>query len=374
MGKKQHQQDKLYLTSTEWKNFFGGKKTDNLTSNADALEFRRVPFSCCTLTYQPFKHPYCTLEGHVFDLENIVPFLKKYGRNPITGEKLDGKSLIKLNFFKNSKDQFHCPITFKIFNENTHIVAISKTGNVFSYDAVEELNIKANYYKDLLNDEPFIKKDIITIQDPSNLTKFNLNQFFYVKENLKWEKDDSADRKDPNYCLKSINTEAKSTLDELKATYVAPSTSTSSSNYSLSSKAPKADSVNAASYSTGRVAASFTSTVMEICTSQEPAIIHEDEIRWARMRKLGKKGYVCLSTNFGRLNIELFCDQVPRICENFLKHCADKYYKDTVFHRSIKNFMIQGGDPTGTGTGGESVKIGKLHSLKTKQKQIVNFN
>ena len=92
MGKKQHQQDKLYLTSSEWKNFYGGKKTDLTTSNADTNEFRRLPFSCCALSFQPFKHPYCTLGGHVFDLENIVPFLKKYGKNPIDGIYLSDES------------------------------------------------------------------------------------------------------------------------------------------------------------------------------------------------------------------------------------------------------------------------------------------
>lgn len=167
-----------------------------------------------------------------------------------------------------------------------------------------------------------------------------MNNFFYLKEKLKWTEDDSVERQDPNYYLKSINTEARNTLAELKTSYVAPSTSTSSSNYQLSSKAPKADIVNAATYSTGRVAASFTSTVMEIVTTQEPAIIDENEIRWERIKKLGKKGYVCLVTNLGRLNIEVFCDQVPRVAENFMKLCSTKYYKDTLFHRSVKNFMV----------------------------------
>ena len=146
MGKKQHQQDKLYLTSTEWKNFYGGKKT---TSNCtfEANEFRRLPFYCCCLSLQPCKHPYATLEGHVFDLENILPFLKKHGRNPVTGESLDAKTLFKLNFHKNPKDQYHCPITFKVFNENSHIVCIAKTGNTFSYEVRVGNQIKYERFK-----------------------------------------------------------------------------------------------------------------------------------------------------------------------------------------------------------------------------------
>ncbi|GBO31436.1 Peptidyl-prolyl cis-trans isomerase-like 2, partial [Araneus ventricosus] len=44
----------------------------------------------------------------------------------------------------------------------------------------------------------------------------------------------------------------------------------------------------------------------------------------------------------------------PKTCENFIKLSKSGYYENTIFHRSIKNFMIQGGDPTGTGSGGES--------------------
>jgi peptidyl-prolyl cis-trans isomerase-like protein 2 len=79
MGKKQHQSDKLYLTASEWKNHFGGKK-DNKESAKDAKDFRRLPFYCCSLSFQACKHPYCSLEGHVFELENIVPFIKKYSK------------------------------------------------------------------------------------------------------------------------------------------------------------------------------------------------------------------------------------------------------------------------------------------------------
>ena len=49
------------------------------------------------------------------------------------------------------------------------------------------------------------------------------------------------------------------------------------------------------------------------------------------------------------------CDIVPRTAENFLGLAAKGYYDGTIFHRNIRNFMIQGGDPTGTGKGGESL-------------------
>eukprot|EP00658_Telonema_sp_P-2_P011047 TRINITY_DN14200_c0_g1_i1.p1 TRINITY_DN14200_c0_g1~~TRINITY_DN14200_c0_g1_i1.p1 ORF type:complete len:164 (-),score=26.68 TRINITY_DN14200_c0_g1_i1:520-1011(-) len=69
---------------------------------------------------------------------------------------------------------------------------------------------------------------------------------------------------------------------------------------------------------------------------------------------------VTLNTSLGELKIELHCDEVPRTCENFLALAASGYYDDVVFHRNIRGFMIQGGDPTGTGKGGESIWGGKF--------------
>ena len=53
--------------------------------------------------------------------------------------------------------------------------------------------------------------------------------------------------------------------------------------------------------------------------------------------------------------MELFCEDAPKTCHNFLALCASNYYDNTVFTRLIKKFIIQGGDPTGTGKGGESI-------------------
>ena len=124
MGKKQHQKDKLYITNKEWREEWGGKRAESLENS----RFKRLPFNCCSLTFQPFEHPLCTKEGVVFDLMSIVPYLKKYGANPVTGEALNAKDLVKLNFHKNSNGKMHCPITYKVFTENSHIVAIKQTG------------------------------------------------------------------------------------------------------------------------------------------------------------------------------------------------------------------------------------------------------
>ena len=59
-----------------------------------------------------------------------------------------------------------------------------------------------------------------------------------------------------------------------------------------------------------------------------------------------------LHTNHGAVAIELFDDDAPKTVENFLKLSRDGFYNGVIFHRIIPDFMIQGGDPTGTGSGG----------------------
>lgn len=62
-----------------------------------------------------------------------------------------------------------------------------------------------------------------------------------------------------------------------------------------------------------------------------------------------------MKTNKGDIEIMLFPEQAPLACENFITHATDGYYDGLIFHRVINQFMIQGGDPTGTGMGGESI-------------------
>ncbi|XP_031619618.1 RING-type E3 ubiquitin-protein ligase PPIL2 [Contarinia nasturtii] len=349
MGKRQHQKDKMYLTYTEWSQFYGGKK---LESNEDEhIKFKRLPFDCCSITMIPFETPYSDLDGNIFELNAIIDFLKTFKVNPITGKPCDSKSLIKLNFHRNADGDYHCPSLFKPFTKNSYIVAIASTGNVFSYEAVEQLNIKTKNWKDLVDDTPFVRKDIITIQDPNKLEKFNISTFYHIRKGLRVEtEEEKLEKKDPHGRLKTVSAETKDILNELEAGF--KSNEKKDETEASSSRKVIADKFNSAHYSTGAVAASFTSTAMAPVYNHEAAILDDCIVRYERVKK---KGYVRLNTNLGPLNIELYCDMVPKTCENFMRHCSNGYYDGTVFHRSIKNFMIQGGDPTKSGRGGKSI-------------------
>ena len=64
---------------------------------------------------------------------------------------------------------------------------------------------------------------------------------------------------------------------------------------------------------------------------------------------------VILHTTMGDITLRLFPEEAPMAYENFVTHARNGYYDDVIFHRIIENFMIQGGDPDGTGMGGESI-------------------
>lgn len=71
--------------------------------------------------------------------------------------------------------------------------------------------------------------------------------------------------------------------------------------------------------------------------------------------KIVKSPVVVFETNLGNFEITLKPDVAPKTCENFLGLVGKGYYDGISFHRVIKDFMIQGGDPTGTGAGGSSI-------------------
>lgn len=79
---------------------------------------------------------------------------------------------------------------------------------------------------------------------------------------------------------------------------------------------------------------------------------------------------VTLHTDLGTIKLELFCESCPRACENFLALCASDYYNGCLFHRNIKGFIVQTGDPTGTGKGGNSIWARKFEDEFKEQLKV----
>jgi len=69
---------------------------------------------------------------------------------------------------------------------------------------------------------------------------------------------------------------------------------------------------------------------------------------------------IVFDTSVGSFSVELYDQHAPKTCFNFLELVKMGYYDETIFHRVIRDFMVQGGDPSGTGRGGESVFGGKF--------------
>jgi peptidyl-prolyl cis-trans isomerase-like 1 len=80
----------------------------------------------------------------------------------------------------------------------------------------------------------------------------------------------------------------------------------------------------------------------------------------ATMSNESDRPNVLLKTSMGDITLELYWDHAPRTCDNLKELVKKGYYNGTIFHRVIPDFMVQGGDPTGTGRGGSSIYGHKL--------------
>ncbi|KAJ1505023.1 hypothetical protein HMI54_015823 [Coelomomyces lativittatus] len=357
--------DKLYITHSEWSNqfskggmTFGGARTGQTKSSS---EFRRLPFYCCSLSLQTFKTPICTKEGYIFEYENILHWLSQHKNvHPITGGSLSVSELIHLHFQKTDAG-FRCPITLKDFTDASHIVAIAPSGNVYSYDAVKELNIDQKYWFDLIDETiSFKKKDIIVIQDPTDLTKRNFEDFWYLKQSNTFTKPE--DEGNSNILTTGLSTKVFQEMSTTKFSKILPSGATVEKDPLKTNLEFGKETIQ----STGEVGASFTSTSRVPQTKTHVIELNDDKFMYQaftedhmKLKKQNRnysagQGYVKIKTNLGDLNVELFCVLAPRTCHNFLLLCKNGYYKNVIFHRSISGFMIQGGDPSGTGRGGKS--------------------
>jgi len=354
--------------------------------------FTALPFDCCALSMSPYEDPVCTKTGALYDLLNIVPYIKKHRQCPVTGQPLGGKDLIRLTMSKNGEGKWQCPILCKPFAVNTHVVAIRPTGNVFSYEAVKELNLKTKTYTDLIDGTPFDPAaDIITLQNPKNPAAVALRspvKFHHISSSApvsaasggapaasaaaSSSQDDrvGASGVRANAAIKRVLEGVAAASDDIAAkakkarAMVQATGAAERAEHAKILQALGMTGTANGTASTGAMAASFTSSAQGPITQQELAQLTDGELREARWRAaaaLKKKAYVAINiAGFGSLNLQLHVDRAPATCDNFLTLAARGYYNGVSFHRLIPKFMLQGGDPSGKGTGGECAWGGKF--------------
>ncbi|KAL2048379.1 hypothetical protein N7G274_000290 [Stereocaulon virgatum] len=374
--------DKLYITHSEWASedaYSASAGSGIAKSKAPDSTFKRLPFNFCAISLQPFKNPVCTPEGHTFDIDNILPWLLKHGTNPVTGRPLKSDELIKLHFHMNDEGEMIDPVTFKVFTDNTHIVALKNTGNVFANDTVQRLNIKAKMWRDLVSDEEFGRKDIVTLQDPQNVESRNLSSFKYLQDGVSTLTEAQQKERNAGVNVSALGNAASIIKSANTTTSPAPSkpqigkylhqkpTATASSTLSSALTKPttttttteshpttKTTPYNASLHTTGLAAASLTSTGLTPHTTSTLAPL-TDEQYLLKPHRVKTPGYARLLTTHGPLTLALHPEHAPKAVWNFIQLAKKGYYNGTIFHRNIRNFMLQGGDPTGTGKGGQSV-------------------
>ncbi|KAG6862412.1 hypothetical protein C0995_011852 [Termitomyces sp. Mi166 len=271
--------------------------------------------------------------------------------HPITKEFLAPTDLITLHYSrKEASGEIHDPISFKPFSEHSHIVAIATTGNVYLAESIKG-------GRDLVSDVPFKKdrQDVITLQNPHGLPQASAP-------------------------VPAASTVVSSKHDTPKN--AGPMTDVSGGVTAVRAKA--AVPWNISPYSSGLPGASLTSTSVDPSTASSRLLwdevrcliralvrllieLEQEELMFedisnpvkgkGKEKDVGKRrAYVRLVTSLGggSLNLELFCEKAPKTCYNFLMLAKAGKYDNCLFHRLVPGFMIQTGDPTGTGAGGES--------------------
>ena len=151
-GEEVRLKDRGYITATEWKVDGGGWK-----DKTAGLPFRRLPFNCCAISFVPFDDPVCAADGTVMDIMHAVPYVQTHGKHPVTGEPLQLQGSDQAQLPQNSEGEYECPVLNKVFTDSTHIVAVKTSGNVYCYQAIDELCIKPKNWKDLITDEKFTR-------------------------------------------------------------------------------------------------------------------------------------------------------------------------------------------------------------------------
>ena len=402
------QKEKQYQSAREHRANQSIRSDSSLNAASSSAGSRPLPFDCCALTLTPYVAPVCTTDGVIFDNNAIMSHLMKHKVDPVTGRTMTSRDLIGKSFccvmiflmdlmplfgsvsqcyttiyfsvLNMDKDEstgrWQCPVLNRPFTDRTAIVAIRQRGgtnsneaNVYSREAYRELNVKPKNYLDLISGVKFDPKvDVITLQDPEDEALCNLRDirnFSHInrmREDNNQRQVDAANVAGSNVTYSVTATRIMEKLDKEKRKRERAAEEQSRKLLlqpkDCSEVGTSEETINiytdellsGLSMTTGMASGSLTSTTMTITRENSARLATEEEIltsQCEQLRRLKKKGMVRMYTNVGVMDIELHCDIVPRTCMNFLLLIMKKEYDGSKFHRSIPNFMIQGGKKSG---------------------------
>lgn len=307
--------DKLYITQSEWSTVYGGRNAGKRRTEG-AAAFKALPHDCCALTLAPFEDPVCTPRGTVFDRPHIIPYLAAHGNvSPVDGSPLAPEELLRIRFARSSDDTgggsgYQCPVTLKRLTDHSHIVVNRGTGQVYSREGIERLRDprEEGLFRDFFTDQPFALRDLLTIQDPTNLAPRNVAHFLHLRPPVEGGPEAMASER-------SASTERL--VD---------------SSLALTS----------------------TACAPRIHSSAESESADEQQLR-RMLSAVRRPAKVTVRTNLGDLHLELHAAKAPRTVFNFLALARDGRYVGQAFHRLIPGFVIQGG-PSSSSSGGGAVQ------------------
>ncbi len=364
-----HSKDRLYLRASEHAAAGGHRastKYHSGTSISSTNLSRPLPFNACALSLSPFTSPmFAHTCGLIFDESSILPYLKEHGACPITGQTLNHKALVPLQMSKDtSTNVWQCPVLNKPFTNNTKVVFIKTSKQVYSHEAVSELCIKGKNMYDLMTGEKFKKSDIVVLQDPNDAEICSRRDISSLKGTSQMTAKNAA-----NSINTSHNASMRRVMDAVRENAAQSSQRSASSPLEATAAAGShfyadlpglltSDLPNLASLTSGATASSLTSTASAISSKSTTRAANPDEIDdavcWMLRKKKKKKSFANLVTSLGSIQLELDSDITPKTVMNFTRLIQSGFYDNSIFHRVIPGFMAQGGDPTGTGTGGQS--------------------
>ena len=201
---KQYQSARENREYSQLRSSGGSSSSGQQQQQQQQQQQRRLPFSHCALTLTPYETPVCNRHGVVFENTALLPFLMQHKMDPVTGEPMsiskNNNDVITLVMDKDEEGRWCCPILNKPFMDHTKIVAVLQPDNnndnnnnnnsinqahVYSYEAYQELNVKAKNYHDLISGVEFDKKKhVLVLNDPDNETLNRLrdiNQFYHIR-------------------------------------------------------------------------------------------------------------------------------------------------------------------------------------------------